>query len=151
MSDLVNLHNKSTEPLYTLGVASKLSNTPAHSIRQYIDKGLLLPFKTKTNRHLFSTVDILRLKCIRKHLDNQGLNIAGINALFSLVPCWVIKPCTENDRLNCDAYNSVTEPCWMASNKGPKCKNDDCRVCEVYRLPEQCTQLKDFIKQITKT
>jgi MerR family transcriptional regulator/heat shock protein HspR len=151
MSKNGDSHSKSTEALYTLSVASKLSDTPTHSIRQYIDKGLLLPFKTKTNRHLFSEVDILRLRCIRKHLDIQGLNIAGINALFALVPCWVIKPCTENDRLNCDAYNSDTVPCWMASEKGPKCKNNDCRVCEVYRLPEQCTNLKDFIKQLTNT
>ena len=33
-------NNNSSEPVYTLAVASKLSLTPAHSIRQYIDKGL---------------------------------------------------------------------------------------------------------------
>ena len=151
MSTPVNLHNKNTEPIYTLGVASKLSSTPAHSIRQYIDKGLLIPFKTKTKRHLFSDVDILRLKCIRKQLDEQGLNVAGINALFSLVPCWIIKPCTPADREICDAYTTVTQPCWQASEKGPKCKNSDCRVCEVYRLPEKCTNMKDFIKLVTNT
>ena len=141
----------STTPLYTLGVASRLSDTPVHSIRQYIDKGLLIPFRTATNRHLFSQVDIQRLKCIRRYLDVQGLNIAGINAMFSLVPCWIIKPCTLEDRENCDAYHSVSEPCWQASVKGPRCKNSDCRVCDVYRLPEQCTNMKTFIKKLTKT
>ena len=146
-----DITSQNLDPLYTLSVASKLSNTPAHSIRQYIDKGLILPFRTDTNRHLFSNVDILRLKCIRKYLDEQGLNIAGINALFSLVPCWIIKPCSEEDRINCDAYSSVSHPCWQASQKGPKCKNSDCRVCEVYQLPEKCINLKDFIKKITQT
>ena len=141
--------NKSTDPVYTLAVASKLSATPAHSIRQYVDKGLIIPFRTDTNRHLFSEVDILRLKCIRKYLDEQGLNLAGINALFSLVPCWVIKPCSEADRENCDAFTSVSEPCWKATVKGPECKNTDCRVCNVYRLPEQCTDMKSMIKELT--
>ncbi|MBT8261430.1 MAG: MerR family transcriptional regulator [Bacteroidia bacterium] len=142
---------KRTEPLYTLSVASRLSNTPTHSVRQYIDKGLILPFKTKNKRHLFSDVDISRLKCIRKHLDEQGLNIAGINALFALVPCWIIKPCSIEDRENCDAYSEIKKPCWQASNKGPECKNTDCRLCSVYQLPEKCVNLKDFIKKITNT
>lgn len=138
-----------TDPVFTLAVASKLSDTHAHSIRQYIDKGLIIPFKTDTNRHLFSEVDILRLKCIRKYLDEQGLNLAGINALFSLVPCWIIKPCSEEYRKDCDAYHSDSEPCWKATVKGLQCKNTDCRVCNVYRLPEQCTDMKSMIKQLT--
>jgi DNA-binding transcriptional MerR regulator len=51
----------STTPVYTLSTASDLSAIPAHSIRQYIDKGLIVPFTKETNRHLFSQVDILRL------------------------------------------------------------------------------------------
>ena len=151
MAEEINEYSKSTDPLYTLAVASRLSSTSVHSIRQYIDKGLIIPFKTNTKRHLFSQVDIARLKCIRRYLDHQGLNIAGINALFSLVPCWILKPCTLEDRDKCDAYNSTSEPCWKASVKGPKCMNSDCRVCEVYRLPEQCTNMKTFIKKLTNT
>lgn len=65
-----------TEPIYTLSVAARLSDTPQHSIRQYINKGLIIPLKTKTNRHLFSEVDISRLLCVRKYLIEKGLNIA---------------------------------------------------------------------------
>ena len=144
-------NNNSSEPVYTLAVASRLSLVPAHSIRQYIDKGLIIPFRTSTNRHLFSEVDILRLKCIGKFLRDQGLNIAGINALFSIIPCWIIKPCDIEDRKQCDAYTSIKSPCWMASNKGQKCRNTDCRQCEVYKLPEKCSGPKEFIKQITNT
>ena len=146
---ILNKHN--TEPVYTLRIASKLSSTSVYSIRQYIDKGLIIPYKTKTKRHLFSEVDILRLNCIRKYLDELGLNVAGINALFSLVPCWIIKPCSKRDRENCDAYTNVSEPCWQASQKGPLCRNSDCRICQVYRMSEKCTNHKDFIKLITST
>ena len=137
-----------TEPIYTLSVAARLSNTPQHSIRQYIDKGLIIPFKTETNRHLFSEVDISRLLCVRKYLNEQGLNIAGIKALFSLVPCWALKPCSVEDRENCEAYHSASYPCWEATNKGPHCKNSDCRVCNVYRISEQCHDLKSLLKKM---
>jgi DNA-binding transcriptional MerR regulator len=33
------------------------SGIPVHSIRQYIDKGLIIPFKKESNRNLFSQVD----------------------------------------------------------------------------------------------
>ncbi len=136
----------STTPLYTLKVAAELSGTSVHSIRQYIDKGLLIPFKTETKRHLFSQVDIQRLKCIRRYLDDLGLNIAGIKAQFALVPCWKVKPCSESDRQNCEAYTALSNPCWEATVKGPKCKNEDCRLCNVYKLPEKCNDLKSFLK-----
>ena len=63
------------------------------------EKALLIPFYTKSGRRLFSQTDIVRLKCIRNHLDEQGLNIAGIKALMAMVPCWLLKPCSESDRL----------------------------------------------------
>ena len=139
-------NEKELLPKYTLGVASKLTEIPTHSIRQYIDKGLLIPYKTETNRHLFSDVDIQRLGCIKDYLDVQGLNVAGIKTLFSLIPCWSIKPCTVEDRKNCNAYLSEGTPCWEASEKGPLCKNTDCRTCKVYRLPEKCSSLKSILR-----
>ena len=145
------IDNNSSEPIYTLAVASKLSSVPSHSIRQYIDKGLIIPFKTNTSRHLFSKVDVRRLKRIRKYLQDQGLNIAGINALFSIIPCWIMRSCDMEDRLECDAYTSIKSPCWTASQKGFLCRNTDCRICEVYRLPEKCSGPKEFIKEITNT
>ena len=120
MSELTINNIDSTQPLYTLRVASSLASTPTHSIRQYIDKGLIIPFRTKTNRHLFSDVDIHRIKCIRKQLVDKKLNIAGVKAMFSMIPCWIMKPCSKEERDDCDAYNSSSLPCWLASKKGSK-------------------------------
>jgi MerR family transcriptional regulator, heat shock protein HspR len=137
-------------PKYTLGISSRLTDIPVHSIRQYIDKGLLIPYRTETNRHLFSDVDIERLKCIKDYLDVQGLNVAGIKKIFSLIPCWAIKPCNPEDRINCQAYLTEGLPCWEASEKGPKCLNTDCRTCTVYRLPEKCSSLKSILRDYIK-
>ena len=137
-----------SSPLYTLSVASDLSGIPEHSIRQYIDKGLIIPFKKETRRNLFSQVDITRLKYIQKLLNDDGLNIAGIKTLLAMLPCWTIRKCTEKERESCHAYISNSNPCWEASEKGELCRNTDCRECEVYNVIEKYNDLKSFIKTV---
>ncbi len=137
---------ESTIPVYTLSVASSLSEIPLHSIRQYIDKGLIIPFKKESSRNLFSRVDILRLKYIHRLLDEDGLNIAGIRKLLALIPCWAVRKCSAGEREKCQAYNNDSYPCWEASEKGTLCKNSDCRECEVYRVVENYPDIKSFIK-----
>lgn len=139
---------KKTVPLYTLSVASSLSGISVHSIRQYIDKGLLIPYKKNTKRHLFSDIDILRLKRIREQLEEQGLNIAGIKALMALIPCWKIRSCPKSSRKSCEAYKSITHPCWEASEKGPECRNINCRECNVYWILEENNNLKSILQQL---
>jgi len=138
----------STIPVYTLSIAAVLSGIPVHSIRQYIDKALIIPFRKESNRNLFSQVDILRLKFIRKLLDVDGLNIAGIRALLALIPCWAIRKCSNRERKICEAFKSETFPCWEASEKGTRCKNTDCRECEVYRIVENYPDIKTFLKTL---
>jgi len=45
---------ESTTPVYTLSITSTFSGIPIYSIRQYIDKGLIIPFRKESNRNLFS-------------------------------------------------------------------------------------------------
>lgn len=137
-----------TKPLYPLRVAAELTNTSVYALRQYVDLGLILPHRTINNRRLYSQVDIMRVRCIRKYIDDYGLNIAGVKAMFAQVPCWLIKPCSMADRQNCDAYTAITEPCWNADYKGVECQKEDCRTCSVYRLPETCTDPKSLMKHI---
>ena len=134
-------------PLYTLGIASQLSQIPAHSIRQYIDKGLLIPYKQDSKRHLFSEDDISRLKHIHVLIHEKGLNFAGIRAMMAMLPCWAIRSCTESDRQTCSAYTGEGYPCWEASEKGTLCRNSDCRECEVYRRISREVGLKSIIKE----
>ena len=139
---------ESISPVYTLSTTSTLSGIPVHSIRQYIDKGLIIPFKKESSRNLFSQVDILRLNFIHKLLDEGGLNIAGIRMLLALIPCWAITECSLAERETCQAYHSDSYPCWEASEKGTLCKNTNCRECEVYRIVENYTDLKSFLKTL---
>ena len=138
----------STIPVYTLSVTADLSGIPDHSIRQYVDKGLIIPFKKESNRNLFSQVDILRLKYIHKLLNEDGLNIAGIRTLLAVIPCWAIRKCSDKEREKCQAFHSDSYPCWEASEKGTLCKNTNCRECEVYGIAENHPDLKSFFKTI---
>jgi len=137
-----------SKPLYTLGIASNLSGIPAHSIRQYIDMGLIIPFKQKSKRHLFSRIDIQRLKMIRSLIREKGLNFSGVRALMAMTPCWAIVKCSEDDRNSCGAYTDDLQPCWDASNKGTICKNEDCRECIVYRSFQAETGIKTVLKTL---
>jgi MerR family transcriptional regulator, heat shock protein HspR len=139
---------ESTAPVYTLSTASELSGIPVYSIRQYIEKGLIIPYKKNTGRHLFSEVDIMRLEFIHKLLCDKGLNIAGIRYLTSLIPCWEIHKCTRREREKCKAYVQDDKPCWELSEKGLSCRNTDCRNCKVYRIVENYSGIKSFIKTI---
>jgi MerR family transcriptional regulator/heat shock protein HspR len=136
-----------SEPVFTRKVAAHLSDTSVYNIRKYVDKGLLLPLKTKSGRFLYSQIDIIRLRNIRKDLEEKGFNIAGIKGILAQTPCWLIKPCTEDDRKGCEAYTSSVEPCWKVTIQGPKCKETECRRCKVYRLVEKCSDVKTLFKE----
>lgn len=137
-----------TAPLYPLRVAAELSGTSVYALRQYVDLGLILPFKTSSNRRLYSKTDLSRIHCIRTCLDVHKLNIAGIRAMFAQVPCWLLKQCSADDQSKCDAYTAIADPCWTVSNKGPACRETDCRLCPVYRMSENCQDLKTIFKQL---
>jgi MerR family transcriptional regulator/heat shock protein HspR len=140
--------NDNLAPVYTLSVASTLTGINKASILQYISKGLIIPFKKESGRNLFSDVDVLRLKYIRFQLEEQGLNIAGIKAMLALIPCWAIRNCSQEDRIKCAAYSSSSQPCWDASEKGPGCKNIDCRQCSVYLSLQESNDLKGVIRKL---
>lgn len=144
------MNNTNTDPKYTLSIVSKLSGVPKHSIRQYVDKNLILPFITDSGRNLFSDVDVIRLRLIKKLFSEKGLNIYGIKSLFSLIPCWAIKKCSTNERVNCGGYTSTDKICWEADNKSEICKNTYCRECPVYMIPAENESFKSMIKEYVK-
>lgn len=141
------LTEEESTPLYTLGIASKLSGIPAHSIRQYIDMGLIIPFKQKSNRHLFSRIDIQRLKHIKSLIREKGLNFSGVRALMAMTPCWSMVNCSEDDRNSCGAYSDDFQPCWDASHKAAICKNENCRECKVYRSLDKEAGIKSLLQK----
>jgi len=142
------VEEQSSMPLFTLGIASQLSEIPGHSIRQYIDEGLIIPFKLESKRHLFSRNDVQRLNTIKSLIRDKGLNFAGVRALMGMIPCWKMIDCPEESRSSCGGYMEDFQPCWQASEKGRHCKNENCRECKVYHAIDMDSGIKSVLKSI---
>jgi len=140
-----------TRPVFTIGIAAELIGVSVHTLRMYETEGLILPQRTKTQRRLYSQVDIERLQCIRTMIEDRGFNLAGIKAMMSMAPCWDIKGCSKTDRANCKAYDDALEPCWVVKTKAEICQDEDCAKCPVYKEVTTCHNMKSFLKQHWKT
>lgn len=135
------------EPLYPIGLTARKFNISVHTLRLYEAEGLIIPFKTKTNRRLYSPSDLNRIRCIRDLIKHKGLNLAGIKGLLALIPCWDLLPCSKQYREKCDAYTNNSTPCWTTVHKASRCRNADCRICSVYQRTADCNNVKSFLKE----
>ena len=136
-----------TRPVFTIGIAAELVGVSVHTLRMYETEGLIIPQRTKSQRRLYSQVDIERLQCIRVMIEDHGFNLAGIKGMMSMAPCWEIKGCSDLDRENCDAYNSALEPCWMVNKKSLECQDEECSECPVYRDVTTCHNMKSYLQE----
>lgn len=135
-------------PLYPISSAAKLLDISVHTLRMYEKEGLIVPFKKESSHRLYSNSDIERLKCIRQGINEYKISIAGIKAIYSLIPCWDIVKCSEDDRNNCNSFNEHTKPCWCYAHENT-CRERKCRECDVYKKHSECGAIKNLIKSIT--
>ncbi|MGD9487875.1 MAG: MerR family transcriptional regulator [Calditrichaceae bacterium] len=133
------------DAVLTIGTVAKLVDVAVQTIRMYEQAGLILPVKTSTGRRMYSARDVDRLRCVRNMIREHGLNLNGIKRLMSLLPCWEFKGGLDEDCRHCPAYYDLEGPCWTLRNVGDKCKNANCRDCEVYRMELDCKRLKEIV------
>ncbi|MGK9369875.1 MerR family transcriptional regulator [Melioribacter sp. Ez-97] len=138
------------EPIFPIGTAAKILGVSVHTLRMYEREGLIIPYKKESNQRLFSKADIERIECIRRAINDSKISINGIKSIYSLIPCWEIINCSEEDRNNCKSYKSHGEPCWSFKHPGTVCAEKECRNCEVYNKYTQCGEIKELIKSISR-
>lgn len=138
-----------SEPIYSISTAARLLKISVHTLRMYEREGLFIPHKNKSNQRLFSKDDLDRIQCVRNAINEAKISINGIKTIYSLIPCWDIVKCSEEEQKNCDAYNGAHRPCWSYDHKNV-CKERDCRSCEVYSKYSQCGAIKELIKSISR-
>ncbi|MCX8107027.1 MAG: MerR family transcriptional regulator [Ignavibacterium album] len=141
---------KNNEPLYPISTAAKLLNISVHTLRMYEKENLIIPFKKTSNHRLYSQNDLERLRCIRRAINESKISINGIKTIYAMMPCWEYINCSMEERENCPAYTSHSEPCWAAKGKGTVCEKIDCRYCDVYNKFSECQHIKGFIKNLTR-
>ncbi len=136
------------EPIYSISTAAKLLGISIPTLRVYEKEGLIIPFKTEGNQRHYSQADLERVECIRRAINEKKISINGIKAIYSLIPCWEVVNCSQEDRAVCGAYNSEDQPCWTFAHPNTICENKSCRECEVYTNYSNCGTIKGLLKNI---
>lgn len=133
-----------TDPVYAIGMAAKKIGVSVHLLRVYEREGLILAERTESGRRLYSDLEIEKAHCIRKMINEHGLNFAGIRRLLALLPCWRMRNCDDHEKESCSAFKITDRPCWATEEK---CANPlpSCRDCPVYRMSVDCEQMKKII------
>ncbi len=134
------------KPTYTIREAAKMLDVSDHTLRLYEREGLIAPYKKESSHRLYSESDIERLKSIRDAIVVRKMNIAGIRALYSLIPCWDIVKCSDEERSRCSAYQKNFMPCWTYDHDDNVCSDRACRLCPVYKEYSDYDKLKDWAK-----
>jgi MerR family transcriptional regulator/heat shock protein HspR len=138
--------NHPDTPIYPIGTAARLLGISVHTMRMYERRGLIVPHKAGNRHRLYSASDIDRLRCIRSAINVEKISIEGIRRILSLVPCWAIVHCGEED--GCPAYTGHSEPCWALKHKRGFCEERACRSCEVYRNYGDCKSIKERLRTL---
>lgn len=70
-----------TTPVYSMGVAERLTGLTGRQIRYWEQHGLLSPSRTKGRQRLYSEADILKLKEV-KRLMGEGMTLERVKAYY---------------------------------------------------------------------
>jgi MerR family transcriptional regulator/heat shock protein HspR len=73
------------KPILTLSVCALLLNLHPRTLMLYEKEGLIQPYRTSTNRRLFSQVDLGQIQFIQYLIDKKRANIAGAKVILDLL------------------------------------------------------------------
>jgi MerR family transcriptional regulator, heat shock protein HspR len=144
------MNNSKDEPIYTISTAAGILNISVHTLRMYERAGLIIPFRKESHHRMYTRADIERLSCIRHSINSDKLSIAGIQTIYSMIPCWDIKGCPDQEKKECRAYTEHGKACWQFIHKNNLCAGQVCRECMVYTDYSECGRIKERIKAFTE-
>jgi len=135
------------EPVYTIGHAAQKLGLAVPTLRMYEQAGLIIPYRTETQRRLYSRHDISYIEIILDLIRNHHLNLEAIKHLAALTPCWRIIDCPEEKHKVCEAYTEGSIPCWLLPQTSYGKTKDECRTCNVYlACPKMLKDPKSLLK-----
>ena len=138
---------KTGQRLYTIGEAADLIGVSVPTIRMYEREGLIIPLRKASRHRLFAEGDLERIRSIRRTINTEKVSIAGIRRLMSLVPCWKMNRCSEEEKTTCPRMTANGSPCWMVSGKTWQSKSNECRTCGVYVKTADYAELKALLDE----
>jgi MerR family transcriptional regulator, heat shock protein HspR len=72
------------EDLFFISVAARMLGMHPQTLRKYERLGLVQPSRTIGSMRLYSRDELARLKAIKKLVDDEGINLAGVQRLLSI-------------------------------------------------------------------
>ncbi|MHC5036973.1 MAG: MerR family transcriptional regulator [Planctomycetota bacterium] len=117
-----------TQPLFSISVASDLTEVSPVMIREYEKAGFIRPARVRGKRR-FSHVDIANIQLIRHFLQVKRMTLKGLKVLFQTTPCYSIKKCQEE---TCPLFGGGELRCWEVMKEEKNRDPELCKHCPVY-------------------
>lgn len=70
--------------VYTMAVASRLTGMHPQTLRKYERLGLIRPMRTLGSMRVYTRSELDRLRLIKTLVDDEGINLAGVQRLLSI-------------------------------------------------------------------
>jgi len=70
--------------VFMISVAAELAQMHPQTLRIYEARGLIAPKRSPKNTRLYSQHDVERLRRIQRMTSEEGLNLAGVEAVLAL-------------------------------------------------------------------
>lgn len=99
------------QPLYNIGVIAENLQVHPETLRIWEKNSLVIPARRNKQR-LYSINDVKRLGFIHGLINEKGLNIAGVQMILSMYPCWNKQNCGSHSLKNKE--QNINKPCWKS-------------------------------------
>ena len=70
--------------LYLISVAAKMLDMHPQTLRKYERLGLVRPLRTLGSMRVYSREELERLRVIKQLVDEEGINLAGVQRLLEI-------------------------------------------------------------------
>lgn len=91
----------STEPVYLISVAARMSGLHPQTLRLYERLGLIKPHRVGRSKRLYSEADIERLRRIQHFTQELGVNLAGVDIILRLLE--------RIEQINCEVETLIEQ------------------------------------------
>lgn len=76
---------KKEKPIITISVAAKLLKLHPRTLMLYERSGIVRPYRTATNRRLFSVNDLSELQFVKYLTRQEGVNLKGVKIILETI------------------------------------------------------------------
>lgn len=129
------------KPMLNIGVVAQFLEVHPETLRIWEKNNLINPVRRNRQR-LYSSNDLKRLKFIHNLINVKGLNIAGVQQVIAMYPCWKTISCRAGQVKNKHKAVNTSKPCWKEENTYCVVIQDQadlCNNCEYVKNSTGCT------------